>query len=381
MPKCPSCGKEVKEEDEFCSRCGAELTMEEQQPIPEEIEEEVRGLVEQDFSIEDSWMEDERLVFEVRPRFSVKRNFPRLKSRLAKIDKVPFLREREGKLRLYILPKAPTKGDRVIINIILFLATIGTTLFVGYQMSSGLVEIGFMKDPWQGAILFSAGIIGVLGCHELGHKIAASRRGVRSSLPYFIPVPFAIGTFGAIIYQKEFASSRNDLFDIAMAGPILGFMVLLPVTVLGIRLSYIIPLERVPEGTIGLPLPLIFQFLLNAMVSIPSGYTMLFHPLAFVGWVGMIVTMLNLMPAGMLDGGHVSRVIFGGRMHRIVSYIASAITFILGFWPMAILMLLFSMQPHPGPLEEVTPLTTSRKVAALLLAAILVLCAAPLTIF
>ncbi|MDI6859635.1 MAG: site-2 protease family protein [Methanocellales archaeon] len=126
-----------------------------------------------------------------------------------------------------------------------------------------------------------------------------------------------------------------------------------------------------------MPAPILFGLLLSLIVSVPEGFVLLPHPLAFAGWVGMLVTMLNLMPVGMLDGGHVSRVLFGGDSHQIVSFIGVIATFMIGFWLMAILMLFFAMHPHPGPLDDVSPLTPERKLLSLLLGCILIICLTP----
>jgi membrane-associated protease RseP (regulator of RpoE activity) len=348
------------------------------QPIPLPPEAlEVREIVDQWFVVEDFQMEETRLIFYVRPRMGIEWDFSRVKDRLARAGYLPVLRSRAGRLVLHVLRRPPVKPERVTWNLVLLLATVGTTLFVGFQMSLPLTNIGLMPNPWQGAALFSAGIVGVLGCHELGHKLMANRRGVRASYPYFIPVPYFLGTFGAVIKQKEPAPGRNALFDVAASGPIAGFLVMLPVTIVGILLSYVIPVELVPEETIGLPIPMLLRLIQESILPIPEGHVLLFHPLAFVGWVGMVVTMLNLMPVGMLDGGHISRALFGEGPHRVISFAGVVITFMLGFWPMAVLMLLFAMQPHPGPLNDVTSLSSKRRVLSLILVILFILCIPP----
>jgi len=276
-----------------------------------------------------------------------------------------------------VLPRPPQTPSRWIWNLILLLATIGTTIFVGYRMSLPLADRGFMASPWDGALTFSAAIIGVLGCHELGHKFMADRKKIAATLPYFIPVPFFIGTLGALIKTKAPAQNRDALFDLGAAGPIAGLLAIIPVTILGLFWSYPTPIEAVPEGTIGLSTPILFDLLrLFAGLYIPSGFVLLFHPVAFAAWVGMVITMLNLMPSGMLDGGHVARAVFGDRGHRIVSFGAAIVTIMLGWWYMAILMLFFSFSRHLGPLDDASPLTTSRKALAIVVFALLVLCAA-----
>ncbi|MEA1964230.1 MAG: site-2 protease family protein, partial [Candidatus Aerophobetes bacterium] len=273
------------------------------------------------------------------------------------------------------------------LNLVLFLATLATTLGAGYMQSLSLVKLGVLDSPWQGAIAFCIGIIGIIGCHEMGHKLMANRRGIEASFPYFIPAPTFIGTFGAVIRMKTRFEDRNSLFDVGAAGPIAGILVAIPVTILGLLWSFPVPDEF--AGGISLPVPFLFQWLEDWLVNLPSEKTVLLHPLAFAGWVGMIITMLNLMPVGMLDGGHISRALFGNKklgrssfrpsVHKVVSLIGVGVTAILGYWLMAVLMLFFGMVGHPGPVEDTIPLTKGRKVMGIGLFFLLVICATPLT--
>lgn len=337
---------------------------------------EVRRIIEKSFSIEDSWIEENRFVFNVRA-LNPKSAFLKIKDELMEIGFLPFLRFRDKKLTLIVVPKPPLKKSKWIWNLVLLLMTIGTTIFVGYQMSIPLVETGLMENPWHGAIAFSIAIIGILGCHELGHKFMANRKGVEASLPYFIPVPFFVGTMGAVIETKTPAPNRDALFDLGVSGPIAGLLVLIPTTLIGLYFSYPVPTKAIPPGSIVLPVPILFMVLSLLLGPRIHGTHILFHPVAFASWVGMLVTMLNLMPVGMLDGGHIARAIFGERIHRIISFLASIITFALGWWLMAILMLYLSLARHPGPLDDVSPLEKNRKIFSIFVFIILVLCVIP----
>jgi membrane-associated protease RseP (regulator of RpoE activity) len=274
------------------------------------------------------------------------------------------------------------------LNLVLFLATLGTTLGAGYLQSLSLVRLGVLESAWYGAVAFCLGILGILGSHEMGHKLMANRRGIEASFPYFIPAPTLIGTFGAVIRMRTRPQNRNSLFDVGAAGPIGGMLVVIPVTILGLLWSSPVPAESI-KG-ISLPEPLLFQWLGNWLVRLPSGSVLLLHPLAFAGWVGMLITMLNLMPVGMLDGGHISRALFGNRkvfrffsfelsLHRMISLIGILVTAILGYWPMALLMLFFGVaHHHPGPANDALPLGNGRKILAVLLLFLLVVCSTPL---
>jgi len=273
------------------------------------------------------------------------------------------------------------------LNLVLFLATVGTTLAAGYLQSLSLVGLELLESAWHGAIAFCLGILGILGCHEMGHKLMANRRGIEASFPYFIPAPTLIGTFGAVIRMRTRPGNRNALFDVGAAGPIGGMLAVIPVTILGLLWSFPVPAESV-KG-IALSDSLLFQWLGNWLVSLPSGSVLLLHPLAFAGWVGILITMLNLMPVGMLDGGHISRALFGGRrlfklaffelsLPRVISLIGVLVTAILGYWLMALLMLFLGVRGHPGPVDDAVPLSNGRKILAVGLLCLLVVCATPL---
>jgi len=262
-------------------------------------------------------------------------------------------------------------------NLILLLATLGTTLWAGYQFSLPLVEKGLLENPWQAAVSFSLGLLAILGCHEMGHKLMADRRGIKATFPYFIPVPFFLGTFGAIIKMKTRPYDRNALFDVGAAGPISGFIALIPITILGVYWSFPLAVENMQEFMV-LPSPILFNWLSESIANIPQGGDLLLHPLALAGWVGMIITTLNLLPVAMLDGGHISRALFGSKFHWLISFVGVGITFLLGYWLFGVLILLFAMRRHPGPTDDLIPLSKARKLLSLGLLGVLLICAAPI---
>ena len=269
------------------------------------------------------------------------------------------------------------RRSRLNWNLILLLATLGTTLWAGYQFSLPLVEKGLLENPWQAAVFFSLGLLAILGCHEMGHKLMADRRGIKATFPYFIPVPFFLGTFGAIIKMKTRPYDRNALFDVGAAGPISGFIALIPITILGVYWSFPLPVENLQEFMV-LPSPLLFDWLSESIANIPQGGDLLLHPLALAGWVGMIITTLNLLPVATLDGGHISRALFGNKFHWVISFVGVGITFLLGYWLFGALILLFAMRRHPGPTNDVIPLSKGRKLLSLGLLGVLLICAAPI---
>ena len=341
---------------------------------------EIHDIVAQEFSIEESFIEYDNPTFYVRLQPDSKQAFLRLIQRLDRIGYVPILRRKGTDVVLRVVRKPPTTPSSWIINAILFFATIGTTLATGYMLSSEWVERGLMSDPMIGAAMFTLAIMTIFGTHEMAHKFAARKHRIEASYPYFIPgppLPFGIGTFGAVIRQKSLAPNKDALFDLGVSGPIIGFITTILVTIIGVQLSVSIPISEVPPGTPLLPVPLAFRLIATFFPPMGSGEVTWLHPVAFAGWVGMLVTMLNLMPTGTLDGGHAVRGLLGERARSILSIVSIAVLFILGHYLMAILALFLSLQRHPGPLDDVSGLTLSRKIVALSLVAIFILTAAP----
>ena len=188
----------------------------------------------------------------------------------------------------------------------------------------GLFAACCVTTGWFGGPYFAATLMGILLCHELGHYVVGRRRGVAVSLPYFIPMPpqFTFGTLGAVIRMKQSISDRNALFDVGAAGPIAGLVVAIPLLVIGLHLSVLGPTkpDDFIEGN-----SILYALLKLAVFGrwLPAdGIDVQLHPMAFAGWVGLLITMINLMPIGQLDGGHIARAALGqahekwsGRLH------------------------------------------------------------------
>src|SRR5258705_3047918 len=217
----------------------------------------------------------------------------------------------------------------------------------------------------KSGLTFSTALLTILTAHEIGHYLACRYYGVRATLPFFISAPplFLTGTFGAFIKMKSPIPSRRALFDIGLAGPLAGFVALLPVAVAGLlTLQTGAPLPG--EGTIIFNDPLLFQLI--AKFGRTNLATASPHPLYLSAWIGLLVTSLNLMPVGQLDGGHGTFAVFGGRAHKIigrVAFVLVAVTAVLGFiWHgspsgflyTVLLAVIFKGGP-PAP-EEVGPL-------------------------
>ncbi len=341
--------------------------------------EKIATLVSAQFQVEDSLIEHNSPTFYLTQDQDTKQPFLRLLESLEPLSLTAILRRVKERIVLRIIPKQPVRPSNILVNWVLFFATIVTTFFTGYLLSAGLVEIGAMSSPLIGAATFMIAIMTVLGLHEIGHKFTADRRGIDATPPYFIPGPPPIlggfGTFGAVIVQKSLPPNKDALFDVGSSGPIWGFVLASIVSIIGLLASPVLPIQG--EQVQGLPIPLIFQILLTFVIRIPPDYYVLPHPVAFAGWIGMIITMLNLLPAAMLDGGHISRSLFGERARSILTALSILLLIVSGeglFWAMAILVLFMSTYKHPGPLDDVSSLSTGRKIQAIILAVIFVLC-------
>lgn len=302
-----------------------------------------------------------------------------------------LLQEDSAGAALVAVPGSITVNpSRLWLALLLFGLTIASTIFVGGLDSEGY-NLGL-------GLAYSASILSILLAHELGHFLTARRLGVAVSYPFFIPVPLPpLGTMGAFIAMKQPPPDRRALLAIAIAGPVAGLVVAIPVLILGLLLSEVQPLGAMAAGGEGGEGGFIFlegNSLVYAAVKIavfgrflPSGgEDVLLHPVAWAGWVGLLVTGLNLIPAGQLDGGHIFYALFGARVARIATWAMAGLLLVLGFvyWPgwflWATLIIIFGQQRAPLLNELVTLDTRQRVIAALgLLIFILVFTPAPIT--
>ena len=201
------------------------------------------------------------------------------------------------------------------INVILFFVTILTTLFAGAMME-GADVYNHPLELFKG-IPFSITLMLILGTHELGHYYYAQKHGVDATLPYFIPAPTLIGTFGAFIKINSPIRKKNALLHIGAAGPIAGFIVAVPALIIGLTQSTVITLDETFEG-----LRLGDSLLMIGLTGIifpglGPHQDILLHSVAFAGWIGLLVTMLNLLPIGQLDGGHIAYAMLGEKYDKV----------------------------------------------------------------
>jgi membrane-associated protease RseP (regulator of RpoE activity) len=289
------------------------------------------------------------------------------------------------------LPR-PKFQDRRWLHLLLLILTIGTTTFVGsLHYESFATDFGAHHLPVQGFALlarglwYSATILAILGCHELGHYFACRYYDVDASLPFFLPIPFILtGTLGAFIRIREPIPSKRMLFDIGIAGPIAGFMIAVPALVLGLAMSRVVVF---PPGTDGFELgePLLFKLVSRIFWGMPpDGYTVNLHPMAFAAWFGLLATALNLFPIGQLDGGHISYAVLGRRSSNVTLVMiacALILTWFSASWfvwtGMMIVMLFVFGRHHPRTIDEDVPLDAGRRLLAVFALLMFVLCFTP----
>ena len=259
---------------------------------------------------------------------------------------------------------------------------------------ASVIYIGAAMDPLPDGRLsllnglpFAVSLISILGAHELGHYFAARHLGTPVTLPYFIPMPVPpFGTMGAFIQMKAPTRDRRTLLKIAIAGPLTGLVVAVPVLLLGLILSRVEPLP--PGGYIMEGNSILYAALKIIRFGrfLPAdGLDVILHPVAFAGWAGLLVTGLNLIPAGQLDGGHVAYALLG----TYARYVTAAIIAILiglgflwnGWWLWAFLVFLFS-RTQAAPLDDITQLTGLQRAVAvgMLVLFVLVFTPVPLTV-
>ncbi len=281
------------------------------------------------------------------------------------------------------------KVTRPFLALGLLLLTILTTTVVG----AGLSGINAQQLENNSSLLlqglpYSLGLIAILGLHEFSHYFTAVKYKIKTTLPYFIPIPFFLGTFGAFIQMRSPVPTRKALFDVAVAGPLGGIIIAIPLLFWGLSLSEIVPLTNQSSLLNFQALNPQFSFFLSIVAKLALGSNLIagkaihLHPLAVAGYVGIIVTALNLMPVGQLDGGHIVHAMYGQKTAIIIGQLTRLFMFILAlvqpdFLLWAIILLLMPVSDQPA-LNDVTELDNKRDLLGLFSLALLLSILLPL---
>lgn len=304
-----------------------------------------------------------------------------LKEILQRAGYFPFFRKEGEKEVIRLVSGFVPKEEKTeyLLPLILLLLTIFSTILIG-SLNRGGNPFASPKDLILG-LPFSFSLLTILGGHELGHYLTARRHGVSATLPHFLPVPHPlIGTMGAFIRIKSVIPSRKALIQVGLAGPLTGFLIAIPITIIGLKYSKIVSSEEL-KGGIGLGSSLIFTLLSKIFFpQIPPKTDILLHPMAFAGWLGFFVTAMNLLPLGQLDGGHIAYAVFYKKM-KIVMLIIIGLMALLGIrwpgWYFWIFLVFVLGLRHPPVQDEITGLERREKIFALIALLILILTFTP----
>ena len=266
---------------------------------------------------------------------------------------------------------AAPQPRRPMLSLALFLATFVTTAIAGAAHQG----LNLLERPgaWTAGLPYAVGVVTILGVHEMGHFLAARWHRVPVSLPYFIPVPFGLGTFGAFIRMPPLMGNRRQLFDIGLAGPLAGLVVAIPALVVGLKWSSLLPAEAPGDAHMthgvsvnaSILLALISKLALGGALA--KGHYLVLHPVAFAGWLGLMLTALNLLPVGQLDGGHVTHALVGHVRAGAIGKAALAAMTVLGLfvWSGLLLwvLLVWFVAGRSGlpPADDLTPVEGRRR--------------------
>jgi len=375
---------------------------------PDVLTDKLLPLVRQVMSITDITVGDQKQPFAVRFRGNLVSDSQLAFEKLDPVFKqagttLLFRDENDGHEILGMPGVIQPQASNPLVNVILFLLTLVSMLMAGamsgMETPTDTSTLGVLQAIFQNlpnGITFAVSLLGILTAHEFGHYFAARFHRTAVSLPYFLPFPLSLfGTLGAFIRLKEPPKNRHVLLDIGLSGPIAGLIVAIPVLLIGLYLSDIgqLPLnalaaqDTVLEGNSLLYLALKYivtgEFLPKPLhyaglspfiywvryffVGLPmpfGGTDVLLHPLAWAGWAGLLVTMLNLIPAGQLDGGHAIYVLLGKATARLWPFIIGTLLLLGMVWPGWYLwagMVFLMGRTYARPRDEITPLDSRRK--------------------
>ncbi len=273
-----------------------------------------------------------------------------------------------------------SKTGNPLINILLLAITVVTTLSVGASITAGR---SFFEALLTGSLLvvfqailaglpYTITLLGILGVHELGHYVAARMHGVRATLPYFIPMPFGLGTLGAFISLKSPMKDRKVLFDIGLAGPYAGFFAAVPLMVLGLLLSSTnyVPTSFPGQTLDSLGTSVLIEVFVQVFTDIPPDRTLVAHPVFFAAWLGFFLTGINLLPVGQLDGGHASYALLGRPAHTVALItfflLILAGAFISPNWFVWAFFVMLGGLRHPPPMNDISDVGPIRKAVGVL---------------
>ena len=367
----------------------------------------IRSIVSTQFQVRDAFLDPNGVPTFLVDADATKDKFMHLVEQLRPEGLIAAIRGTADTLTIKVFQKPQVKQSRRTINLGLFLATVVSVTVAGYFLWTGGLGPQTLQaqyneiilpgaSPYLEAGVFAAGLLAIIGLHEFGHKAATVVHGLDASFPYFIPGPPPIGTFGALISLKGPPTNRDQLFDLGLSGPVVGFIVTMVVGTISMLFGPALTPAKLSQLTtwdstcstylqvtscfsnVSFPAQPLILVLLSNLTGYINPNVIYDQQLFFAAQIGALLTFLNIVPAWQLDGGHISRAVFGPGGHRIATVIGLGLLLISGFWSFAILVLVmmsFTRRGFAGvePLDDVSPVSNSRKILYLVGIAMLVL--------
>jgi len=352
----------------------------------------LRRIVQLRFNVIDAYVDQYGIPSFLVEKEPVKHKFKGLLRDLKPLQLCASVRSQPDRLMVRVFQRIRARPSNLLVNVVLMLATIGTILFASYSLTYSidpqlLATVFGELDLNTQIVMFAGSLFGIIALHESGHRLAAKSHGMDSTLPYFIPGPPPFGTFGAVISLKSPPANRDELFDLGFSGPMIGFIATIIVAVLSILTAPLVAeaqVEKLVEQQLlavqewpRTPLLMILLNYLNIRTTAP-GQVLVLTQVAFAAEIGALITFLNIIPAWQLDGGHITRAALGPQGHRIATGIGLAVLALAGYWPFALLVLLFMLTRGGSagvePLDDVSSLSNKRKILFGVALAMLLLC-------
>jgi membrane-associated protease RseP (regulator of RpoE activity) len=373
-------------------------------------------MVASEFQVKDAFLDPYGIPTVQVTQEPAKEKFQRLLEQLRQHGLIAAMRGTADGLTIKVFQKPQVKPSNKNINLGLFLATVATVFIAGYYLwTTGILGNETLQqqftsiieptaNPYLKAGLFASGLLAIVGLHEFGHKAAAQHHRMDATLPYFVPGFPPIGTFGAVISLKSPPSNRDQLFDLGLSGPVVGFVVTIVVAALSVLLGIVPTATQATQlaqwsstcgaqfGTSGCisnydfsswPAQPLILIIVTGLIGLARPGVFFDNQLFFAAQIGSLLTFLNIIPAWQLDGGHISRAVFGPRGHRISSIIGLVIllgasVFFFSYFFFALLILGFMWFSRRGlagvePLDDISPVSNSRKALYLMAVVLLVL--------
>src|SRR3989475_4227455 len=329
----------------------------------------IKTMVASEFQVKDAFLDPYGIPTVQVTREPAKEKFQRLLDQLRQQGLIAAIRGTTDSLTIKVFQKPQVKPSRKIINLGLFLTTVTTVFIAGYYLwTTGLFGSQVLQQqliaiidptasPYLKAGLFAGGLLSIIGLHEFGHKAAARHHKMDATLPYFVPGPPPIGTFGALISLKSPPANRDQLFDLGLSGPVVGVVLTMVVGTLSMLFGPALTPAKLASlntwnstcstqlrggsclSNVCFPAQPLILVLLSTLTGYINPNVIFDQQLFFAAQIGALLTFLNIVPAWQLDGGHISRAVFGPSGHRIATFAGLILLLLSGFWAFALLVL------------------------------------------